>query len=87
MKNLRQMQEAFDLLGILGHYSNGEAQTLLARQYDVLAWVLCDGESAQHFENLLNIGRRFMEEQGGVVTRVLPDGSHQPGEDYRKRKP
>lgn len=85
MKTKEQIKEAFDLISIMQYYvekqRNSEA---LQWQYHVLAWILCDGESADPFESLLETGRKFMRECNAKVTRVMPGGKLEKGKDYAR---
>lgn len=85
MKNIAEIKAAFDLTGIMQHYAKGEHQDKIGLQYDVLAWILCDGESAEPFESFLDIGRKFMEKNNATITRVMPDGRTEQGADFRRK--
>jgi hypothetical protein len=85
VKSKEQIKAAFDLTGIMHHYASGENKDKIGLQYDVLAWILCEGESAEPFESFLNIGRKFMKQNNARITRVMPDGRLEPGADYRRK--
>lgn len=78
--------EAWDLIAVMRSAALKKHNlAALDMAYDLIAWLMCKGESAETFEAFLEIGRKFMRESNGVVTRVI-HGKAQPGADYRKTK-
>ena len=78
--------EAWDLIAVMRTQATRKHnQDALDMAYGLIAWLMCKGESAETFEAFLEIGRKFMRKNNGIVTRVI-HGKSQPGVDYRKPK-
>ena len=86
IRTRHDLLEAWDLIAVMRTQATRKHnQDALDMAYGLIAWLMCKGESAETFEAFLEIGRKFMRENNGIVTRVI-HGKAQPGVDYRKPK-
>ena len=86
IRTRHDLLEAWDLIAVMRTQATRKHnQDALDMAYGLIAWLMCKGESAETFEAFLEIGRKFMRENNGIVTRVI-HGKAQPVVDYRKPK-
>ena len=86
IRTRHDLLEAWDLIAVMRTQATRKHnQDALDMAYGLIAWLMSKGESAETFEAFLEIGRKFMRENNGIVTRVI-HGKAQPGVDYRKPK-